>query len=242
MRPGTLEADAVFRAISIAGVVNCPLYIVHISAAEALDPIDRARAKGQAVFTETCPQYLTLTDQTLRQKGPLAKIGPPLRTEKDNAALWQALRNGLIDVVASDHAPKRKKVEDDFFKAPFGSPAAETLFVVPYQKGVNEGRIDICTLVRSMTATPAKIFGLYPRKGAITQGADADLVLFDPTRSWTITAQNQHSKAGYTLYEGLECLGAPTLVMQRGCVVMEENNILSNSGRGCFLKTRPACG
>jgi len=188
MRPGTLEADAVFRAISIAGVVNCPLYIVHISAAEALDPIDRARAKGQAVFTETCPQYLTLTDQTLRQKGPLAKIGPPLRTEKDNAALWQALRNGLIDVVASDHAPKRKKVEDDFFKAPFGSPAAETLFVVPYQKGVNEGRIDICTLVRSMTATPAKIFGLYPRKGAITQGADADLVLFDPTRSWTITA------------------------------------------------------
>jgi dihydropyrimidinase len=237
VRPGILEADASYRAICIAEVMNCPLYVVHVSARQALDPIKWARDKGQVVYTETCPQYLCLSDRDLQEKGPLAKIGPPLRTTQDNEALWHALKTGLIDVIASDHAPKDKKVSDDFFEAPFGSPSSETLFSVVYQRGVNEGRIDLCTLVRAMSETPARIFGLYPRKGVLLKGSDADLVLFDPARKHKITQKTQHSNASYTLYEGFECLGTPTMVMQRGEVIVEGEELKSKAGRGNFLAT-----
>ena len=236
-RPGALEADAVFRAISIAKVMNCALYIAHISAEQALEPVRWAREKGQIVYTETCPQYLSLTDKDLQEKGPLAKIGPPLRTPQDNEALWEGLKMGLIDVIASDHAPKNKKIDDDFFDAPFGSPSAETMLNVTYQKGVNEGRVDICTLIRAMSETPAKIFGLYPQKGILQEGSDADLVIFDPAIRHTITQNAQHSNASYTLYEGLECLGNPCLVMQRGEVIVEDLELKSIKGRGKFLQT-----
>ncbi len=238
VRPDALEADAVFRAISIAEVMSCPLYIAHISAARALDPIRWARDRGQVVYTETCPQYLCLSDKDLQEKGPLAKIGPPLRTPQDNEALWRAIKGGLIDVIASDHAPKAKKIEDDFFGAPFGSPAAETVLSVTYQKGVNEGRVDLCTLIRALSETPARLFGLYPQKGALQDGADADLVIFDPTRRDRLTQKTQHSHAPYTLYEGFECLGAPVVVMQRGEVIVENGELKSTEGRGRFLATR----
>ena len=234
-RPGVLEADAVFRAISLAQVMDCPLYIVHVSAAPALDPIRRARNSGQIVYTETCPQYLCLTDQVLQEKGPLAKIGPPLRTSQDNEALWGALQTGLIDVIASDHAPKDKKIDDDFFDAPFGSPSSETMLTASYQKGINEGRLNLCTLIRAMTETPAKIFGLYPQKGVLQEGADADLVIFDASKKHTIMQDTQHSNASYTLYEDLACLGAPTLVMQRGEVIVKGSELKGEKGRGGFL-------
>jgi dihydropyrimidinase len=237
-RPGVLEADAAFRAISIAEVMNCALYIVHISAEPALDPIRKAREKGQRVYTETCPQYLCLTDQDLQEKGPLAKIGPPLRTPKDNDALWGGLRTGLIDVIASDHAPKDKKIDDDFFDAPFGSPSSETMLTVSYQRGFNEGRLDLCTLIRTMSETPAKIFRLYPQKGILQEGSDADLVVFDPAKRHTITQGTQHSNASYTLYEGFECLGAPILVMQRGEIIVDGQELKSRKGQGHFLPTR----
>lgn len=237
MRPAALEADAVFRAISIAEVMNCPLYIAHVSAGRALEPIRWAREKGQPVYAETCPQYLSLTDKNLQEKGPLAKIGPPLRTPQDNEALWQGLKMGLIDVIASDHAPKDKKIGDAFFEAPFGSPSSETMLAVTYQKGVNEGRVDLCTLIRAMSVTPAKIFGLYPQKGILQEGSDADIVIFDPTTRHTITQNTQHSNAPYTLYEGLKYLGAPCLVMQRGEVVVEDAELKSTKGKGKFLKT-----
>jgi dihydropyrimidinase len=237
VRPGILEADASFRAVSIAEVMNCPLYIVHVSARQALDPIKWARDRGRVVYTETCPQYLCLSDKDLQEKGPLAKIGPPLRTVHDNEALWQALKTGLIDVIASDHAPKDKKMDDDFFEAPFGSPSSETMFAVAYQRGVNEGRLDLCTLVRAMSETPARIFGLFPRKGILQKGSDADLVLFDPSRKQRITQRTQHSNASYTLYEGFECLGTPIMVMQRGEVVVEGEKLRSKAGRGNFLAT-----
>lgn len=144
---------------------------------------------------------------------------------------------GLIDVIASDHAPKNKKIDDDFFDAPFGSPSAETMLNVTYQKGVNEGRVDICTLIRAMSETPAKIFGLYPQKGILQEGSDADIVIFDPARRHTITQNAQHSNASYTLYEGLECLGNPCLVMQRGEVIVEDLELKSIKGRGKFLQT-----
>lgn len=237
VRPGILEADASYRAISIAEVMNCPLYIVHVSARQALDPIKWARDRGRTVYTETCPQYLCLSDKDLQEKGPLAKIGPPLRTVQDNEALWQALKTGLIDVIASDHAPKDKTINDDFFDAPFGSPSCETMFSVTYQRGVNEGRLDLCTLVRAMSETPARIFGLFPQKGVLQKGSDADLVVFDPSEKQRITRSTQHSNASYTLYEGVECLGAPALVMQRGAVVVEGRELKSKAGRGNFLPT-----
>jgi dihydropyrimidinase len=237
VRPGILEADASFRAISLAEVMKCPLYIVHVSSRQALEPIQWARARGQVVFTETCPQYLCLSDKDLQEKGPLAKIGPPLRTLQDNEALWQALKTGLIDVIASDHAPKGKKMGDDFFDAPFGSPSSETMFTVAYQRGVNEGRLDLCALVRAMSETPARIFGLFPQKGILQKGSDADLVVFDPFRKHRITQKTQHSNAPYTLYEGFECLGAPEMVMQRGEVVVENGELKTKKGRGSFLPT-----
>jgi len=235
VRPDVLEADATFRAISIAEVMNCPLYIVHVSAAQALDPIRKARDKGQIVFTETCPQYLCLTDEVLQKKGPLAKIGPPLRSVQDNEALWEGLKMGFIDVIASDHAPKDKKIDDDFFDAPFGSPSSETMFTISYQKGVNEGRLHLCTLVRAMSEMPAKIFGIYPQKGVLQEGSDADLVIFDPAKKHMITQTTQHSNASYTLYEGQACLGAPTLVMQRGVIIVEGDELKGKKGQGNFL-------
>ena len=206
-RPDALEADAVYRAIAIAEVMNCPLYIAHISAGRALDPIEWARENGQVIYAETCPQYLTLSDRTLQEKGPLAKIGPPLRTRDDNEILWEGVNVGIIDVIASDHAPKDKTIDDDFFDAPFGSPSSETMLTVSYQKGINEGRVDLCSLIRTLSENPAKIFGLYPKKGALKEGSDADLVIFDPARKHTIKQETQHSNASYTLYEGLSSSG-----------------------------------
>ncbi|MBW2030457.1 MAG: amidohydrolase family protein [Deltaproteobacteria bacterium] len=238
VRPGILEADATFRAISIARVMNCPLYIVHVSARQALGPIRDAREQGQRVYTETCPQYLCLTDRDLQEKGPLAKIGPPLRTTEDNDALWAALKTGLIDVIASDHAPKAKKIDDDFFEAPFGSPSSETMLAVTYQRGINEGRLDLCTLVRAMSESPARIFGLYPRKGALKEGSDADLLVFDASARHRISQGTQHSKAGYTLYEGMDCLGKPIMVMQRGKIIVDGDALKSSKGQGNFLETK----
>jgi dihydropyrimidinase len=238
VKPGLLEADAVFRAISIAKVMNCPLYIVHVSSKEALAPIRWAREKGQTLYTETCPQYLCLSDKDLQEKGPLAKIGPPLRTDEDNKALWKALKTGLIDVIASDHAPKHKKSDDEFSSAPIGSPSSETIFPVIYQRGVNEGRIDLKTMIRALSEMPAKIFGLYPQKGVLQVGSDADLVVFDPKEKQTIRQATQHSNAPYSLYEGFECLGSPTIVMQRGKIIVKDGKLESRRGRGRFLPTK----
>jgi dihydropyrimidinase len=237
-RPDYLEAEAIFRAISIAAVTHCPLYVVHLSAARGIAPIQQARAEGQVVYAETCPQYLTLTDSELQELGPLAKIGPPLRTEKDRLALWEAVQKGMIDVVASDHAPKAKKKDDPFFEAPFGSPQAETMLTITYAEGVNTGRIGPCKLVQLLCENPAKIFGLYPQKGVIQKGSNADLVIFDPNQLHTIQSQTQHSGAPYTLYEGRKCLGKPVLTMQRGKILVEDGEMKGRPGEGKFLATK----
>lgn len=237
-RPDFLEAEAIFRAASISAVMGCPLYIVHLSTKRGARVIQRAREEGWILYAETCPQYLCLTDADLQRSGPLAKIGPPLRREEDRLALWKALEAGTIDVLASDHAPKAKKIDDPFFEAPFGSPSAETMLTVVYDEGVNTGRVHPSRLVRLLCENPAKIFGLYPRKGAIEVGSDADLVLFDPHEVWTIRRENQHSGAGYTLYEGRKCLGRPILTMQRGRVIVEGGQIKGKPGEAQFLSTR----
>jgi len=237
-RPDILEAEGIFRALSIARVMRCPLYIVHLSTALGAEVLRRAKKEGQKVYVETCPQYLTLTDKVLQQWGAPAKIGPPLRTEKDRLALWKAIHEGIIDVIASDHAPKTKKREDPFFEAPYGSPQAETMLTVTYDEGVNRGRIKLTRLVQLLSEMPAKIFGLYPKKGVIQKGADGDLVIFDPTRLHQIRHQTQHSKAPYTLYEGRRCRGKPVLVIQRGRILIENGEMKGEPGQGEFLKTK----
>jgi len=237
-RPAELEAEAINRAIAMAKVANCALYIPHVSTELALAPIRRARAEGQVVYAETCPQYLTLTEETLRRRGPQAKVGPPLRNREENAGLWEGVRDGTIDTLASDHAPKPKEMEDDFFQAPYGTPQVETLLTIAHNAGVNGGIIGLPRLVRLLSEMPAKIFGYYPQKGTIAPGSDADIVMFDPAEAWTIAHANQHSQANYTLYDGQECLGRAKWVMQRGRVLVENEQLIQSPGQARYLPTQ----
>ncbi len=236
-RPAALEEEAAFRAIRLAEVVGCPLYIPHVTAARVLRPIRQARAEGLPVYGETCPQYLNLTQEILDTRGALAKIGPPIRTRADSTALWAALRDDTLQVVASDHAPKAKDVHGDFLAQGFGSPQVETLLPLTYDGGVNTGHISAVRLAQILSENPARIFGLYPRKGAIAPGSDADMVVFDPTCEFTISAANQHSNVGYTLYEGRKVLGWPEMSFQRGKRVLWHGELVAQPGQGCFLST-----
>ena len=236
-RPAILEAEALHRAIAMAQVGGCPLYIPHMTAQLGILEVARAKALGYRVYAETCPQYLTLTEQALLDQGALVKIGPPLRAESDRVALWQALGDGTIDTIASDHAAKAKVRDDDFFTAPYGTPQAETMLPLAYHGGVNGGWISLVRLAQVMCENPARIFGLYPQKGTIQPGSDADLVLFDPSIEVQIANETQHSNATYTAYEGMTVLGAPILSMQRGEILLEKGEIRARSGRGRFLKT-----
>ena len=236
-RPAAMEEEAIFRAIRMAEVMECPLYIAHNTTARAIRHIREAQEAGMEVYAETCPQYLTLTKEILEERGALAKIGPPIRTAEDRAGLWDALAEGVIQTVATDHAPKHKDVNGDFIEQPFGAPQIETLLPLVYDGGVNTGKISVVRLVQVLCENPARIFGLYPKKGAIAVGSDADLVVFDPTREFTIRAENQHSNAGYTLYEGRSVLGWPEMSFQRGRRVLWEGEIVVEPGRGQFLPT-----
>jgi len=236
-RPAILEAEAIHRAIAMAQVAGCPLYIPHMTARLGIEEVSRARRSGYRVYAETCPQYLTLTEEELMRQGPLVKIGPPLRREEDRRALWAGLADGTIDTVASDHAAKDKAIDDDFFDAPFGSPQVETMLPLVYDGGVNGGWITILRLVEVMCENPARIFGLYPKKGAIEPGADGDIVLFDPDANQTIEHATQHSNAPYTPYEGRSLLGRVVMTISRGEVIVEDGELRARPGRGEYLRT-----
>ena len=239
-RPAALEEEGVFRAIRLAEVVGCKVYIPHVTAGRVLRPIRMAQEEGLPVFAETCPQYLNLTQEIVESRGALAKIGPPLRSAQDNKALWEALRDGTLSVVASDHAPKAKDIHGDFLAQGCGSPQIETLLPMTYDGGVNHGHIGVVRLVQVLSENPARIFGLYPRKGTIAAGSDADLVVFDPNREFTIQAENQHSNVGYTLYENRTVLGWPEMSFQRGKRVLWKGEIVAQPGQGKFLPTLEA--
>ena len=238
--PDIFEEEAIFRSICLAEVTGCPLYIPHVTSRRSLRPIRRAQSEGLRVFAESCPQYLTLTEKIIEERGALAKIGPPIRSQSDQQALWKALEDGTLQVVASDHAPKKKDPKADFLSQSFGSPSIETLLTVTYDWGINRGLINLVRLAQVLSENPARIFGLYPQKGAILPGSDADLVVFDPCREYTILAENQHSQAGYTLYEGRQVLGWPEMTFQRGKPVLRHGEIVAEPGTGCFLTTQPA--
>jgi dihydropyrimidinase len=236
-RPAALEEEAIFRAIRMAEVMECPLYIAHNTTVRAIRHIREAQEVGMPVYAETCPQYLTLTKDIIEEQGALAKIGPPIRTAEDRAGLWDALAEGVIQTVATDHAPKKKDVHGDFIEQPFGAPQIETLLPLVYDGGVNTGKISAVRLVQVLCENPARIFGLYPKKGTIAVDSDADLVVFDPNREFTIRAENQHSNAGYTLYEGHTVLGWAEMSFQRGQRVLWEGEIVAGPGRAQFLPT-----
>ena len=237
-RPKALEAEAVYRAISLAKVAGCSLYLVHLSAKESMGPL--RLLKDERVYAETCAQYLTLTDQEMATRGPLAKIAPPLRERQDIDALWGAVGEGLIDTIGSDHAPYTPGMKaahgESIFDVPFGAPGVETTLPVLYHEGVNQGRITLCRLVQIMSERPAKIFGLYPKKGTIQVGSDADIAVFDPEWRWTIEAGNQHSNANYSLFEGRNCMGRCITVIQRGRVIIQDLELKASHGNAQYLE------
>ena len=250
-QPRVLEVEAVNRAATYATVTGCPLYVVHLSAREVLA---RFKGEGLRLYGETCPQYLDLTNQALLDQGAPAKIGPPLREKEDNEAMWRGLSSRLIDTVGSDFCGFNKAQKypggqsvgpivdrpdldesTSIFDASFGGNWAEQMLPVVYEEGVNQGRITLCRLVQVMCENPAKIFGLYPRKGTLRVGSDADLVLFDPTLRHVLSAEAQHCKSDYTVFEGKEVLGKPVFVMQRGQVVIEDGELRRPAGQASFL-------
>ncbi len=236
--PDVAEAEGIFRCVSIGRLMKCPVYIPHVSSREAVDVLRFFRSKGVRVFAETCPQYLALTWDELKDKGPLGKVGPAIKTKDDQDALWAGIREGLFDCFGSDHAPKDKKVGDDFFKAAYGSPQVETMLPVIWNEGVDTGRLAVGDIARLFSENPAKILGIHGRKGRLDVGFDADLVVFDPAEKWTVAHSNQHSKATYTLFEGKELLGRVKTVLSRGQALIREGEFVGGFAHGAFLPTK----
>ena len=240
-RPSITEAEAVFRILSFAKVLDCPIYIVHVSSREALDVIEMYRKWGMnPIYAETCTHYLTLTNEEMLKIGSLAKVSPPLRDAEHVDALWQAIIDGKIDVIGADTAghliDNKEPRFGDVFAAPVGLPGQETMFTVTYDEGVNRRSVSLCRIVELVTEKPAKIFGLYPRKGALQKGSDADVLIFDPTKEHTIKAAERVTKSDYSMYEDRTVLGAPELVMQRGEILMENGELKAAKGRAQFLE------
>jgi dihydropyrimidinase len=238
--PNLSEAEAVFRILSLASVSDCPVYLAHLSCAESLEVVRLFKKWGKVKFyCETCPHYLTLTDENMEKWGSLAKMSPPLRKSTDIEALWQAVAEGLIDVVASDaagHALSAKQPQfEDIFSHPNGIPGLESLFCLTLQKGVNQGRITLPALVRLLCENPARIFGIYPQKGNLLPGADADITILDPAIQGKVPEGDPNLKVGYSLYQGFEYLGAPRVVMQRGRVMVKDGEFLGEAGLGAYL-------
>ena len=241
--PGIAEAEAVFRVLSLAQVAECPMYLPHLSARESLDVAALFRRwQRQTIFTETCPHYLIHTAELLKTRGTPAKMSPPLRQNEDTEALWQAVAAGQIDVIGSDAAGHLLASNEphfaDVFAAPHGIPGLDTLFTVTYDAGVNRGQMTLPQLVRMTSENPARIFGLYPQKGTLAPGSDADLIIFDPCRAHTVPDKNPHTKVDYSIYAGRQCLGAPELVMQRGRVVFTGGEVRQGGGTGAYLPAR----
>jgi dihydropyrimidinase len=242
-RPSLLEGEATHRAIQLARVAGAPLYVVHLSAAEALEEVVTARDRGQNVFAETCPQYLFLSEADLAREsfeGAKFVCSPPLRAERTHADLWRGLRTDDLSVVSTDHCPFCFKEQKelglgDFSKIPNGIPGVEHRVDLIYQ-GVDQGEISLARWVEVTSTTPARMFGLFPKKGVIAPGADADIVLYDPTATQTFSAATHHMNVDYSAYEGMSITGQVATVFSRGTVVIEGGTYVGRPGSGHFLR------
>ena len=243
-RPPTTEAEATHRAIRMAEIAGAPVYFVHLSCAEALQEVQAARSKQKYVYAETCPHYLTLDNSMYDQEGfEGAKyvLTPPLRDNWHQAELWNGLRRNDLQVVSTDHcafrfSDQKTMGRDDFSKIPNGGPGIENRFSLLYTKGVLTGLLNMNRLVELFSTTPAKLFGMFPRKGTIAVGSDADIVIFDPDEETVISAQTHHMNIDYNLYEGMRVKGVPEVVISNGQTIIEDGNYLGTPGDGRFLK------
>ena len=246
-RPTRMEAEGVHRAISIAEVAQVPIYIVHLSSSDALEQVMLARNRGVHAFAETCPQYLFLDDSYYDQEGfEGAKyvMTPALREKWNQDELWKGLKFGDLQSIATDHCPfcfKDQKMLgiDDFSKIPNGGPGVENRMSLVFNGGVNSGRISLNKFVELTSTAAAKTFGLFPKKGTIAVGSDADIVIFDPNRTETISVNNtctHHMNVDYNAYEGFEVTGFTETVLSRGKVIIDNCEYVGKKGDGHFLK------
>jgi dihydropyrimidinase len=243
-RPARAEAEATHRAIALAEIADVPIYIVHLSAAEALAMVTEARDRGLPAFAETCPQYLFLSYDNYEEPGfDGAKyvMSPPLRDKAKQAELWRGLAYNDLQVISTDHCPFCMKEQkelgaNDFSKIPNGAPGIETRMSLVYDGGVRSGRISLNRFVELTSTSPAKIFGLFPKKGTIAPGSDADIVVFDPNRTITLGLETLHMNVDYSPYEGRQVTGATDTVLSQGKLVIENGTFVGRAGAGSFVK------
>jgi len=247
-QPEVTEAEASARFADIANYTGCPGYIVHLTCEGALNAVRQATRRNQTVLVETCIQYLLL-DADLYEKdfeGAKWVMSPPLRKAKDRETLWAGINQGLVRVVATDHCPflwKQKLMgEKDFSKIPNGHPAIENRMELLFSEGVGKGRISLNKYVEVASTNAAKIFGMWPRKGTIAPGSDADLVLFDPNEKHTLSAATHHMNVDYSAYEGWELTGKVKTVLLRGRVAIDKNKCLVDKGYGQFIRRNKVNG
>jgi dihydropyrimidinase len=246
-RPPELEAEATSRAITLAAVTGAPLYIVHLSAAQALSAVAEARDAGQQVFAETCPQYLYLSLDDLARpgfEGAKYVCSPPLRPSEHQDTLWRGLRANDLSVVSTDHCPfcfadQKELGRGDFAKIPNGIPGVEHRMDLLHQ-GVVAGQLSLARWVEVASTTPARMFGLYPRKGVIAAGSDADIVIYDPAATQELSAARHHMNVDYSAYEGMHITGRVDTVLSRGAIVVGAGEYRGTPGHGSFLQ-RGAC-
>lgn len=243
-RPAEAEAEAVNRLLYLARAAGeAPVYIVHLSTRSGLEEVRRARAAGQIRFgAETCPQYLLLDEKMYDdpKEGLKAVMAPPLRRQADREALWEALAGNELDTVATDHCPftfaeQKQLGVQDFTKCPSGAPGVEERLILLYSEGVRKGRITLPQLVKYACTNPARVAGIYPKKGTIAAGSDADLVILGPDREWTMTTGRLHGNADYTCYEGMKIQGAVEQVLLRGRTIVRDGVFTGARGDGQYL-------
>src|SRR5437868_6722815 len=242
-RPTIAEAEGVHRAIAIAEMAESPVYIVHLSCADALNQVRQARDRGIPAFAETCPQYLFLSIEDYGEGFDGAKyvMTPPLREKSNQAELWKGLKMDDLQVISTDHCPfcmkeQKELGRDDFSKIPNGAPGVEHRVPLIYNGGVVENRISLNRFVELTSTAAAKMFGLFPKKGTIAVGSDADIVIFDPDKEQTISAATHHMNVDYSAYEGKKIRGVVETVLSRGRVVIENGEFKGKAGDGQFLK------
>ena len=245
-RPEVAEAEATERALALAEAACAPIYIVHMTCARAVETLRRAQARGQVAFGETCPQYLLL-DERVYESGDFDTaagyvLSPPLRERSNQDALWTALAAGTIQTVGTDHCPftreQKARGRDDFTLIPNGLPGIETRVGLLYHYGVGQGRLSLSDWVRLTATNPARLFGLYPRKGTLVPGSDGDVVIFDPEKRKTLDAASLHMRTDISPYAGWEVRGWPRHVLQRGRFVVEDGAFVGRPGAGKFVSRR----
>jgi dihydropyrimidinase len=232
-RPGWTEAIDIKRAASIAKITKAPIYIVHLSSTEGVDAVAEARDEGVDIIAETLPVFLTLTKYS--PLGALGKINPPLRDDNSIERLWEGIRSGLVQCMGTDNASLRKEQKQDIWNGLPGLPSIESYLTIMLSEGVNKGRITLEKLVEVCCVNNAKAMGIYPKKGSIRVGSDADIVIVDMNKKVRLSAENLHQLADFCLFEGWEVKGYPVLTMLRGNIVMKDGKLLAKPGLGRYL-------